>query len=755
MNFEEQKAEELRLERTLCVVSELLSKGEDSYRRIQADLRGQLDDYWLSKTADFWDEAQRTEEVERQRGIVAAVSQRRRLYMKMLSTPYFGRIDLKEEGFGELEPIYIGIGTLSVEGSGEILVYDWRSPVASVFYDFELGKVWYTSPAGRVDGFVSLKRQYRIVDGRMVTMFDADVTINDEMLQEILGRSVNDKMRTIVTSIQRQQNQAIRDEHHHWLFVEGPAGSGKTSVALHRAAYWLYNRRNALTSKNILILSPNPVFSDYISNVLPELGEENVRRITFSDYIEHLRPEIPIALQSWTCQMEELLLPIDEDERLLRLSAIRLKSSTAFLTLLENYVAELEKEWVKDYPELSFRGELIWSREEWSQYFLAELTYLPVSRRLAKIRRLIQIRMRPMVKALRQVKAEEIADTGDEVNEKTILMLARLAAREALRPVVDEMERLTHHNVLSIYRDLYKTSGEREIPGTYSLDWKAICHHTLACFDRGEAPFEDVTALLYLYGLLQGFPEKKEIRHLIVDEGQDYSIMQYALLKRLLPRTAWTVLGDSDQAIHPSSLGASFEEAARTLGADDPGFIALTKSYRSTSEIQNFCRSLLKENAWVDAVERRGELPRVFQFCSEERMFEAVPSLLNKWQGEGWRSMAVICKTSLESKKVYQALAPRIALELIDEETAYFKRDIVVIPSYLAKGLEFDAVLVWQADAATYAYEEERKLFYMNCTRALHCLNLFYHGELTPFISAVHGSLYRIENREYAGIFAD
>lgn len=745
MNAEDWKAEEARLSQTLHQVIQKLNEGEANYRRIQGDLGTNLNDYWENKTADFWDEAQRTEEVERQRSIVSAASQRRRQYRKMLDSPYFGRIDLKEAGSAFVEPIYIGIGALTGENNHEILTYDWRSPVAGVFYDFELGKVWYRSPAGRVDGIASLKRQYRIGDGHLEWMFDADVTINDELLQEILGKSVNDKMRTIVTSIQREQNQAIRDDSHRWLFVEGPAGSGKTSVALHRAAYWLYNERNAYTPKNILILSPNPIFSDYISNVLPELGEENVRRITFSDYIEHLQPQLPVEFQTWTQQMEEVLISSDDVERKLRLSTIRFKSSSRFLDLLNHYAMELEKRWVETYPDLTFRGVCFWSQDEWKEYFSCNLTYLPVARRMAKIRRLIQIRMRPMVQKLRQEKAQEIAATGEEVNEKTIIMLARLAAREELRPVVDAMERLTMVNTFLAYRNLFANLDwtnhmlQKWVPS----DWNTICRMTIARLDQGIIDFADAPAFLYLHGLLVGFSEKKEIRHLIVDEGQDYTCMQYALLNRLFPRTAWTVLGDKAQAIHPGSSGVSFEEAGRILNANPIGSVKLTKSYRSTRPIQDFCRALLQKQTLFDSLERPGCLPQVFEFDSNDQMIKAIPELIEAWRREGWRSVGIICKTAREAKDVHQALASKMAINLIHEETASFFKDVVVIPSYLAKGLEFDAVLVWRADAISYGREEERRLFYVNCTRALHRLAFCFHDKLTSFIENVDRNLYQ------------
>lgn len=743
------KLEEERLLHTLKVLRDRLYEGEEDYRKIQEDLRDHLKEYWESKTADRWDEAQRAEEVDRQRGIVSSASQRRRRFAKMLSSPYFGRIDLKEAGLSISEPIYIGIGTLTEEESHQILVYDWRSPVAGVYYDFELGKVWYLSPAGRIDGFVSLKRQYRIIDGRLTMMFDSDVAIHDELLQEILGKSVNDKMRTIVTSIQREQNRIIRDEDHRWLFVEGPAGSGKTSVALHRAAYWLYHRRNTVTSKNILILSPNPIFSDYISNVLPELGEENVRRMTFANYIEELQPKVEEELETIYQQMETMLSPMDDKERQIRKESIAFKASLGFLAYIQAYASILEERWVEGYPALSFEGQCIWSASEWRQRFLRDLTYLPVQRRLAKIRREIQRRMRPLVKKERQKKAEEIAAKGEEVNEKTILILARLAARETFRPVVDLLEALTKLDTLELYRSIFSSdsAGKEVASDGLPSDWEAIRSDTWETLQRGALRYEDVVPWLYLDGLLRGFPEQKQIRHVIIDEGQDYTAFQYALLRRIFPRATWTVLGDTAQAIHPATPGAYFREAAEVLEAENPEFVRLTKSYRSTGAIQSFCRALLPGSALHDGLSRQGHLPSVTMYPSDTKMLEAIPAQIAAWRSEGWQSMAILCKTAVEAERVYRALSSKIPVAILDCETVQFKRDVVVVPSYLAKGLEFDTVLVWRADGETYHREDERRLFYMNCTRALHRLALVYSGAKTPFVETIPEELY--EERVY------
>jgi DNA helicase-2/ATP-dependent DNA helicase PcrA len=278
--------------------------------------------------------------------------------------------------------MYIGIATLTDSATGDCLVYDWRSPIAGMFYDYEVGNAQYHCPAGIISGEITLKRQYKIKNGQMEYMFDADLKIDDEMLQEILGKSVDEKMRTIVNTIQREQNRAIRDEQHQILIVQGPAGSGKTSVALHRAAYLLYKEHEKLTAKNILILSPNQIFIEYISGVLPELGEENVLQSTFNEYIHHNKLVSTINYEDFSSQLEYLLTKYNDKDFQVRTAGILYKSSVEYVTIIDNYLAYLKNDLIKDYPAIEFGGRVIFSKEDWQLLFFKNLAYLPVAERL-------------------------------------------------------------------------------------------------------------------------------------------------------------------------------------------------------------------------------------------------------------------------------------------------------------------------------------------------------------------------------------
>lgn len=752
MDYKEREYEQERLRITIEQIDKQLALSGESLDASQMSLNGTLREYWNRVGSNPADEAQMIEEVDRQKRVAGIAHRECDILKRMRESPYFGRIDFLEEDDSSqtAERIYIGISTLSDLATGELLIYDWRSPVAGMFYDFERGKAWYESPGGVVNGLIVLKRQYKIVDGAIKYMFDVDLKIDDEMLQSILSKSADDKMHTIVTSIQREQNQIIRDEGHRALFVQGPAGSGKTSIALHRIAYVLYRERDTISSRNVLILSPNHIFSDYISNVLPEIGEENVLQLTFQDFMKRSVEQKPIAIEERAEQLEYLLSAPDDAQFHARVRNISYKSSADFEKLLEAYLHYLEKKLVSDYPAIEFGGQIIFSKEDWEKYYLDSLSYLPVVRRLKKIRELIQMRMRPLVHRLREEKIKEITDAGEEVNEKTIKALARVAARKELTALTAKIERLTELNPLVAYRRIFKDRNFLQLIGLEQIvpkDWEEIRKQTIRLWDRGRIPYEDSFAYIYFQDMLEGFPVNQDIKHLVVDEAQDYTTFQYKILKRIFPNSSWTVLGDPAQVVYPYLQTADFEKAAQILNYKNPLFVKLTRSYRSTREIQSFCQALLPDAEPVESVDRTGPKPRVIQLKCEKCIPDVLTETAARYLEEGWQSIAVICKTVREAAAFFETIKQRLSAHLIVSEEDEFYRGVVVIPAYLAKGLEFDAVLVVNADSSHYCHQKERNILYTVCTRALHRLDVFFAGTMTPFIDMMDSSLYKLEQR--------
>ncbi len=741
--------EQQHLEQTLRQIAAQLGISDTTYAATKAELDKVLDTYWQTTYADFWDEAQLTEIVEREKNIAEAARRRRAHFAKMLSAPYFGRIDFRElqpNMQTNLEMVYIGIATLADPNSGELLVFDWRSPIAGMFYDFQTGPAHYHCPIGEIHGAITLKRQYKIADGQLNYWFDSDLTIEDEILQEILGRSTDQKMRTIVNSIQREQNQIIRDADHRVLLVQGPAGSGKTSIALHRAAYLLYRERDTLTAKQILIFSPNYIFADYISNVLPELGEANVRQTTFQDYIDHTKLQFPAKVEDWNEQLELFMSDPGDPATRTRAAGIGFKSAPVFAELLESYLQHIMERLVREYPKLTLDGENYFSREEWEELFQVNLAYLPPAKRLRQIRKVIQQKLRPLVRRSRAKHEAAIAATGEEVNEKTIRVLARLAAKAELEPLTSELVRRTELDPFQLYQQLFRDEAlfARLTAGLpLPENWPEIRRQTLEWFENGRIMYEDSLPLLYFHGCLSGFPVRGDIRQLIIDEAQDFTILQYRIVNQLFPRCAWTILGDRSQSIHPYLQTADFQTAAAILGATDSRLLTLQKSYRSTSEIQSFAQAVSTDALTGEPIRRSGMLPQVYSFPDPEGSAAGLQALIDQIRADGLRSIALITKAAQQAEILYRLLQPILPIHLIKNENSEFHRGIVAIPGYLAKGLEFDAVLVWDANAQNYAAAADRNLFYTVCTRALHRLFICHSGELTPFVAAIPAALYQ------------
>jgi DNA helicase-2/ATP-dependent DNA helicase PcrA len=749
MNENEEQLELAKLEDTLQQIKQQLALAAVACDESQVELQHNLTDYWENIGGDTADEAQLIEVVTRQKSISSVINQKHLQLQKMAASPYFGRIDFAEqvpEGSLAPEPIYIGIASLTNEASGQLLVYDWRTPIASMFYDFERGEAFYHCPIGEIRGEITLKRQYKILHGRIQYMFDSELKIDDEILQEILGRSADDKMKTIVTSIQREQNRIIRDEGHRLLFVQGPAGSGKTSIALHRVAYLLYRERKTITANNIIIFSPNHIFSDYISNVLPEIGEENVLQTTFEDYIQSSMSPYSLSVETRSSQLEYIFSLSPDKNFRTRLASIHYKSSPDFETVIQNYLVFFEKQIISDYPAIEFRDQIIFSKQDWQDYYSINLAYLPPFKRIAKIRQVIQARLQLISHELRQEKEAEIIATSNEVNEKAIKALARMAARNELRPVSDQVERLTELNSpLKLYRRLFHDEALfRRLTNkmTVPQEWPAIRNQTLNQFNMGQIPYEDSFPLLYFQGMLEGFPANNDIKYLVVDEAQDYTVLQYKILAQLFPHCSWTIMGDPAQSIHPYLQAASFEVASQTIAIENPLILKLSRSYRSTREIQKFSAELLSRQEAVDYVDRPGKLPQLMEVTDKTFTPDILARLVEQLREAGCQSIAIICKTVEHSNIIYQAVRSKTKIQLIASDDSEFSRGTIVIPAYLAKGLEFDAVLIVDVSKESYGCETDRNILYTVCTRALHRLILCYTGELSPLIAAIPPNLY-------------
>jgi DNA helicase-2/ATP-dependent DNA helicase PcrA len=609
----------------------------------------------------------------------AAVARKRKL-LKLSQSPYFGRIDFAPLGLAPV-PMYIGVHSFLDEQQRQNLIYDWRAPVSSLFYDYELGEATYTTPAGPVQGTIDRKRQYKIRDGQLEFMLENDVNIHDDVLQRELAKSSDDKLKNIVATIQRDQNAVIRNETARVMVIQGVAGSGKTSIALHRIAFLLYRYRDTIAAKDVLIISPNKVFADYISNVLPELGEEHIPELGMEELAADLL-ENRYAFQTFFEQVAALL---DNPDPAF-VERIRFKSSAEFLRQLNQYLLHVE-----------------------NNYFTC--SELRVGRVLVPLA-FIQARFKayhrvPLLKRFPQV-AQDVRTYVRDAADRKLTGQEKATIGEAIPRMFKFAQ------VLDLYRDFYHWLGRPEL---YQID------------QRRSLEYADVFALIYLRLRLEGITAYAHVKHLVVDEMQDYTPVHYAVLSRLFACRK-TILGDVNQMVNPYSA-SSAETIERVF--PDAEVVKLHRSYRSTIEITTFAQRIAP-NPDLIPLERHGQEPSLVRCDNPEEERQTLQRLVAAFQHGGKQSLGIICKTLRQATQLQQALQS-LGAHLLTAESTTFKEGIVVTTAYLAKGLEFDEVIVPFVSARVYKTEVDKGLLYVACTRAMHQLTLTYVGDLTPFLA--------------------
>lgn len=680
---------------------------------------------------------------------------------RMQHAPYFGRIDFIEEGSTDEEQIYIGIATLTNESGEDFLVYDWRAPISSVYYDYQPGAAQYTTPAGIIKGELEKKWQYLIHNGVLQSMFDTSITIGDEILQQVLGKGTDKHMHSIVATIQQEQNRIIRHDHGRLLIVHGAAGSGKTSAALQRIAYLLYKYRDSINADQIILFSPNSMFNSYVSNVLPELGEENMQQVTFQEYLNH-RLSNEFQIENPYEQLEYVLTALDAPSYKQRVAGIRFKASTPFFEAIESYRKALETSGML-FKDIRFRGKPIVTGEEIANRFYSSDTSLRFHNRLERLRNWLLKKINETQKTERTepwveeeiellsneaynnahkylakkngFQRESIADYEMEPDA-----LARLIVQQKLKPLRKRIRTYRFIDMKGIYKQLFTNPLHikqwlNEEPPT---EWPDICQITLDEINNGKLLYEDATPYLLLNELIQGFQTNRTIKHIVVDEAQDYSPFQFEYLRRLFPAAKMTVLGDFNQAIFAhANEQVDFQTLTGLYGPEQTEVINLSRSYRSTKPIIEFTRRLMPNGDQIIPFDRDGDLPVLTRLESYAELHLVISSKVDELRGLGCNTIAIICKSAEESKRAYEALSNINDLKHVKNGSMEYEQGVVVIPSYLSKGIEFDAVIIYNASEIVYGDESLRRIFYTVCTRAMHYLQLYSVGEPTRLLQTV------------------
>lgn len=770
MNTELQKEQE-RVNVVLDLVNDKIDKLTDETTQRKNEVINVRKNFWdeVKVNTDSFDDYLETIISLRQQSQLLAIGQinhkqasnRLAALRRMKEVPYFGRIDFTEEGMTESERIYVGVSTLMDDSGENIYVYDWRAPVSSVYYDYPPGPAEYDTPGGKVSGVLDQKWQYIIRNGVIESMFDTSLTIGDEILQHVLGKGTNKHMRSIVASIQKEQNQIIRYDKGRLLIVQGAAGSGKTSAALQRIAYLLYKYRNWIKADQIILFSPNAMFNNYVSRVLPELGEENMQQVTFQEYLVH-RLSDAFQVEDNYEQLEYVLTAMKDTSYKTRTSSIRFKASTSFFETMKEYRKSLELSGLV-FRGFKFRGKSVVTAKQIYERFYNTDTSLKFNNRLENLTEWLNKQIDAMEKLelkktwvqdeiellskddyqkaykFLQKKRGSKEDSFDDYEQETKI-LSKMIVRKKLKPLREWVRELRFIDIKGVYKQLFSspTQIEQWIVGDTPKEWEEICQLTVNMLEEGKLFYEDATPYLLLKELIQGFQSNVSIKFVLVDEAQDYSPFQFEFLKNLFPAARMTVLGDFNQAIfaHASEM-IDFNVLKGLYGSDETMVINLTQSYRSTKPIVEFTRRLIPGGNLITAFERDGDKPALTQLSNREELHSHIASKVEDLRKSELNTIAIICKSAEESLAAYEALKDIEGIKHVKRSSVEYEQGIVIIPAYLAKGIEFDAVIIYDASAKVYGDERLRRLFYTGCTRAMHQLHLYSLGEASPFLQDI------------------
>ena len=628
------------------------------------------------------------------------------LLEKMIKSPYFARIDFKFDDEDEFEKIYIGRSSLRKNSYQEMYVYDWRSPIASVFYRFMTGEAFYDAPCGRVTGELNLKRQYEIKNGILEYFFDSDVQIVDEFLRQLLSQNTTAKMKAIVETIQHEQDVVIRDMENDLLMVQGVAGSGKTSIALHRAAYLMYQGlQTKLSANNIMIISPNSIFEQYISNVLPELGEDNVISSVFEDILSELLNGRKI--QSRNDFLENLI--VNSKYKGISRNSIEFKTSSFFREILDQFLIDIPRQWI-EFEDVYYEGKCVVSGQILKDKILGR-PETPLGIKLEQLEDYI---------------LEQIFGTGKGRGHKEEKNLIKQEIQKFIKIVIVELYKILFSNEAYFYSLLQNSNPSQNI--------KNIWKYTKENLEADSLYYDDAIAIAYLYLKIYGTNKYKNIKQVVIDEAQDYYPLQYEIFNLLFSNAKFTILGDMKQTLAKKEDISFYEQIQKILNKKKSSLIMLDKSFRCTNEILNFSLKFIEQSSQIKSFNRNGDSPKVYIADNSEIFIDEIVKEIKLCQEKGFQSICLICKTEKNSTYLFNKIKHKLDIQLIKNGSVSDLQGVFILPVYMSKGLEFDTVLICDADSQNYHDEDDKNLLYVACTRALHKLSLFCENEVSPLI---------------------
>lgn len=649
--------------------------------------------------------------------------------------PYFARIHFQKEDEPS-EKLYIGKTSLFDRETQEPIIVDWRSPVANVYYDGRLGDLTYEVNGEENKGHLYSKRQYKIEKGRLLEVRDIDLTTNDELLQDALAGKADVRLTEIVSTIQAEQNEVIRAHLKQPILVQGAAGSGKTTIALHRISYFLYTMGEHFRAQDLMILAPNKLFIDYIADVLPELGVGQICQTTFAEYVQNAT-HIKLKLQDPNKQLEDLVKQDKIEETTLWVS--KMKGTLEYRDIMARYVAKLEGAIADQFEDVYIEKYRILKASHLRRLFLEDYNYMPLEKRLAKVRSVMQSHIRQKRKQLLYTlkkRYDAVLDKAlfgirDDAKRKKVVTKwiderdARLPAveKESKTVVTRYMKRFEKYKIKSLYREFLTN---RVLQEELAPEWSKKEHDLFEEMHKKETwALEDLAAIFYLYAKIKGIKEEWKMKVVFIDEVQDYSLFQLAALKEGLETDMFTMVGDLAQGIHSYRSLTDWAPVRELFPR--ASYKTLQKSYRTTIEIMAVANRILekmKEDLpLVEPVVRHGDEPTFHEMQKFDT--SKIIEIYEQIRSKGHRSIALICKTTIEAKMATKALQKTsIKVQSLSETSEIDQDALLIIPSHLAKGLEFDAVIIAAVDQPFRDTPIDRKLLYVAITRAMHELHL-------------------------------
>lgn len=638
----------------------------------------------------------------------------------LLNKPYFARIDFKENQ--KKETIYIG--SHSFIDKDKFLIYDWRAPISSIYYDSNLGKASYQTPSGKQLVDVLLKRQFDIKKGKLINYFDTNEAVVDQKLLEALSNTASTKMKSIVTTIQKEQNTIIRDDKHELIFVQGVAGSGKTATILQRIAWLLYRYRNKIYSSQIILFSPNQLFNDYINQVLPELGEHNVVQTTYKQLLHYKIPKI---------KLETIHEQYENNIKNKNTLFNQIESSLSFFNAVKNYASLLNKKGII-FNDIKINNKIIFSKKEIENIYYSFNENYKLNNRIDATKELLVKKLNEKVKKI--AKNKQIEKQIQLLSQENINNICAekqfknqdeqykfIANQLALKALKTAHQKIIHNSFLNIKQQFIDFLNK--VPNflsTIKNNKESWFFHINYQLSKETLSIDLTTVFIFLYDLLIGKKGDKNVKFIFIDEVQDYSSIQIAYLKYCYPKAKFTLLGDLNQTIfNYQDNNVLINDLKNIFANNSIKTFKLQNTYRSTKQITNFSKDILEQNNDIIAFNRNGDKPIIKFNKGFDEQYNNLLNYLNEND-----NVTIITKTLSESILIDNFLKKqKVKHKLIKEEKQNLTKEHIVIPAFLAKGLEFNHVLVWNVNDNFSDNKKDRQLLYTICSRAMHKLILF------------------------------